>query len=1013
MDKRLRYSLLIWLPFWFSHAWAVPNNSAPVISGTPQATINANATYYFQPTASDADSGDKLKFTVVKKPAWATFNTVTGALTGTPKSTQAGIYKGIVITVSDGKNKTSLPEFSIQVENPPPVIEGVPNTAVVTGNTYRFVPIATDSNGDKLVFSITQKPAWAKFSSTTGELTGIPKGNQSGVYSGIVITVSDGKNKVSLPEFSIRVDNLPPTISGTPDKTAIVGKAYRFVPTAADPNGDALEFTIQGKPSWAKFDSKTGALTGTPTAKNGGISTVTITVSDGKNSLSLPTFELQVVTSNRLPTLSGTPLPKVVVGQPYYFMPVATDPDSDTLAFTITNKPSWATFDQKTGALSGNPALENIGITRGIVISVSDNKGGSASLTAFDLEVTEFALSYSEAHRLLVQASFGPTSDTIQEVMKIGAESWVDQQLAKTSAYDNTQDAHQTHLERTINIALSAEPTKDWTINTVFNQTAASNNVNDYQMAAWWENALGHPVNTAHGSDPLRQRIAYALSQLLVTSQVEAPLDQRGEGLAFYYDIMARNAFGNYRTLLGEVARSPAMGIYLSHQGNRKADLKAATRPDENFARELIQLFSIGLYELNLDGSPNRDGNADTYPDSGTNVVPTYTQEDVSEMAKVMTGWDLVGNTRYGHRGSTQGNYTTYMEFTPSEHENEVAESGDGYVTIMGKRFSLTSGTDGSGLDAALDLLFQHPNISPFVSRHLIMRLVTSNPSSAYIARIAAVFNNNGAGIRGDLKAVVRAILLDEEARSITKAQAPTFGKAKEPILALTQFLRAFQVQPLNDWISRDKTTPVNGVYWYRAPQSQLGQAPLRASSVFNFYSSDFIPSDSYFSDNQLVAPELQIQTDPILVEINNRIFNIMNNYEKNKIEKINKKILSDYAKSKNYFSGELWLINFDKELEIYEQALDGDSNKDFANMELKNPSTGIRYKVQAIDVLLEHLNQLLLGGSMTTEYRAALKLYLMNGTGSQYSDNFLEAWVNIKDAVRLIVASNAFMIQK
>lgn len=455
------------------------------------------------------------------------------------------------------------------------------------------------------------------------------------------------------------------------------------------------------------------------------------------------------------------------------------------------------------------------------------------------------------------------------------------------------------------------------------------------------------------------------------------------------------------------------MGIYLSHQGNRKADLKAATRPDENFARELIQLFSIGLYELNLDGSPNRDGNADTYPDSGSNVVPTYTQEDVSEMAKVMTGWDLVGNTRYGHRGATQGNYTTYMEFTPSEHENEVAESGDGYVTIMGKRFSLNSGSDGSGLDAALDLLFQHPNISPFVSRHLIMRLVTSNPSSAYIARVAAVFNDNGSGIRGDLKAVVRAILLDEEARSIITAQSPAFGKAKEPILALTQFLRAFQVQPLNGWISRNNTTLVNGVYWYRTPQNQLGQAPLRASSVFNFYSPDFIPSDSYFNDNQLVVPELQIQTDQILVEVNNLIFNVINNYEKNRIERINNRTLSDHAKVRNYWWGESWLINFDKELEVYEQALDGDNNKDFANMKLKNPSTGIRYKAQAIDALLEHLNQSLLGGAMTTEYRAALKLYLMNGTGSQQSTNFLEAWVNIKDAVRLIVTSNAFMVQK
>lgn len=641
----------------------------------------------------------------------------------------------------------------------------------------------------------------------------------------------------------------------------------------------------------------------------------------------------------------------------------------------------------------------------------TDGDGVNDLQDNFPLDSTK-VVSYAKAHRLLQQATFGPAPAEIASIMTQGETAWVDAQLAKPSAYDSASDAHQTHLQRLVEIATAAEPSTNWNTGASFNQAIALHSVDEYQMATWWENVLGHPTKTAHGSDQLRQRIAFALSQILVVSNKEAPLERRGEGLAFYYDILARNAFGNYRDLLDEVARSPAMGIYLSHQGNRKTDLVNSTRPDENFARELIQLFTIGLYELNLDGSTNRDGNPNSYPDAGSNIVPSYTQEDVSEMAKVMTGWDLVGNNRYGNSNSTQGNYTTFMEFTASEHENEVAEGGDGNVTVLGQSFSLNAGTDGSGLDAALDVLFNHPNIGPFVSKHLIMRLVTSNPSSAYIARVASVFNNNGQGVRGDLRAVVRAILLDEEARDIDQRQSPTFGKPKEPLLALTQFLRAFEVRPLDGWIGRDDSTVVNGVYWYKYPEGDFGQGALRSLSVFNFYDPDFVPSDDYFSQNMLVAPELQIQTDQILVEMNNAIYAFINTYERNKVEVINGNTLATFAATKKFSTDGLLLIDFGDELAVYEQALDGDANGDFANMEATAPD-GIRYKEKAIDALLTHLDQLLLGETMTTEYRAALKHYLMAGTGSKHSNNFTEAWINTKDAVRLMVTSSEFMVQK
>ena len=701
------------------------------------------------------------------------------------------------------------------------------------------------------------------------------------------------------------------------------------------------------------------------------------------------------------------------------------DTDNDTINNTQDNCPSIANQDQKDTDNDGQGDAcddddDNDGLTDVEELAQStnplkaDTDGDlvSDSQDDFPTDITKVATK-AKAHRLLVQASFGPTQEELAQVEATGISAWINTQLNKSSAYDNPNDNHKTHLERVIQMALALEPAEDWMENTVFNRSLASFNVNKYQMATWWENTLGHPTNTAHGSDQLRQRIAYALSQILVVSNSAPPLDRRAEGLAFYYDILAKNAFGNYRTLLGEMARSPTMGMYLSHQGNRKTNLAEATSPDENFARELIQLFSIGLHELNLDGSPNRDTYPNTYPDTGSNVVPTYTQEDVTEMAKVMTGWDLVGNSRYGNSTNRQGDYTTFMEFTASEHEDEIAESGDGSVTILGQPFALNSGADGSGLDSALDLLFQHANVAPFVSRHLIKHLVTSNPSSDYVARIATVFNNNGSGVKGDLKAVVKAILLDDEARNEANIQVSSFGKAKEPILALTQFLRAFKVRPLDGWISKDSSTVVNGVYWYRKPQVHFGHAPLRSPSVFNFYSPGFIPSDSYFSQNKLVAPELQIQTDQILVEMNNRILTMINSYEKNRIITQKGLSLAAYAATKKFSSESLFLFDFDKELAVYEQALDGDTDGDFANMELTNPDTGLRYKEGAIDALLEHLNQLLLGGTMTTKYRAAFKHFLMSSSGSRNSNDAKEAWINIKDAVRFIVTSNAFMIQK
>ncbi|MCU7858972.1 MAG: DUF1800 family protein, partial [Candidatus Thiodiazotropha sp. (ex Lucinoma kastoroae)] len=463
------------------------------------------------------------------------------------------------------------------------------------------------------------------------------------------------------------------------------------------------------------------------------------TISDGMTSSEPANVDINITSDNRPPefTHSGTDL-DLHVNELYSLVVIASDPDGDRLTFSAANLPYWLVFSPSTHTLSGVPSWTELDKSYTLTLSVSD--GMKTVENSFTLTVVgQQAVTDAMAHRLLLQTTYGPTLSDIQQVKQLGIVQWIDNQFTMGSAYNNSGDGWQTHLERTQEIAIHAEPDTNWLDSGIFNEASGDNSVKDYQMAAWWENALGSSAVQSNriGSDQLRQRTAYALSQLLVVSDSASILGQRGEALAAHYDLLAKHAFGNYRTLLGEIARSPGMGVYLSHQGNSKANPVTGTRPDENFAREVIQLFSVGLHELNLDGTPNRDGDSNSYPDSGSGLVPTYTQTDIEELAKVMTGWDLANNDRFGRLHQRDGDYTHPMVFHPSQHEDEAAEGGDGNVTVLGQTFPLNSGADHSGLDRALDILFNHPNMAPYVSRHLIQRLVTSNPSSDYVARVS------------------------------------------------------------------------------------------------------------------------------------------------------------------------------------------------------------------------------------------------------------------------------------
>ncbi|MGM9488464.1 DUF1800 domain-containing protein [Ideonella sp. YS5] len=419
----------------------------------------------------------------------------------------------------------------------------------------------------------------------------------------------------------------------------------------------------------------------------------------------------------------------------------------------------------------------------------------------------------ADAFRLLTQATFGPVESDIGQVMSLGAAGWVDEQLAKP--------AQAVHLARwrADDAEAKARRAKD---------TAGAPSM----VSSFYQQAL-------QADDQLRQRMAYALSQIFVVSMVDLA-SERAESVASYYDMLEADAFGNFRTLLQDVAMHPAMGQYLSHLKNRKEDLLLGRVPDQNFAREIMQLFSIGLLQLNTDGTLKLDGNGAP--------IETYATADIEGLSSVFTGFSWYGpdtqNARFNGNLQDPERLVMPMQGYPQFH------------SMLEKRFLGTvvppqSPADpAASLKAAIDTIFAHPNVGPFISRRLIQRLVTSAPSPAYVRRVAAVFNNNGLGTRGDLKAVVRAILLDDEARSENAAADPQYGKVKEPVLRLTAFLRAFGARSDSGKVLMNITDD---------PGLELAQTPLRSPSVFNFYRPGYVPAGGEAAAIGMTLPEMQI----------------------------------------------------------------------------------------------------------------------------------------------------------
>ncbi|MFO1285691.1 MAG: DUF1800 domain-containing protein [Rubrivivax sp.] len=444
--------------------------------------------------------------------------------------------------------------------------------------------------------------------------------------------------------------------------------------------------------------------------------------------------------------------------------------------------------------------------------------GGNDSGGGTPPPVVEKPATRDEAARFLAQATFGPVDADIDRLLDIGYAAWIDEQFARAPA-----QTHRAHWEA-----------RDAEIKAVNAANAAGQNE---FFESFWKQAVTGP-------DQLRQRMAYALSQIFVISLVDGTVGDNPRAVAAYLDMLGEKGFGTYRDLLEAVSRHPMMGIYLSHLRNQKADARTGRVPDENYAREVMQLFSIGLVELNDDGSV-RTG-------AGGAALETYGPADISGLAKVFTGWswacpDWPDNGCF-FNGTANGNSDPDRAFKsmlgyPQYHSTESKVFLG--TTVAGQ----ATADPAASLKAALDRLATHPNVGPFIGRQLIQRFVTSNPSPAYVSAVAQAFADNGAGVRGDMKAVLKAVLMNPEARRA----GDTSGKVREPVLRLSAFLRAFAHTSDSGAFKVGNTDNAS---------TQLGQSPLRSPSVFNFYRPGFVAPGTQAAARGLVAPELQLASE-------------------------------------------------------------------------------------------------------------------------------------------------------
>ena len=529
--------------------------------------------------------------------------------------------------------------------------------------------------------------------------------------------------------------------------------------------------------------------------------------------------------------------------------------------------------------------------------------------------------------RFLGQATLGADLETIEYVYGQGVESWLENQ------FDTTRSFYIEDLTRELTIL---------ELDSVFTNGGNVSRIEPeqrYWQTAWWQYTMTSP-------DIVRNRIALALSEIFVVSEVPR-LGDYPLALANYYDMLLDHAFGNFRTLLEAVTLHPAMGVYLTHMNNPKSDPFLNRFPDENYAREVMQLFTIGLYELNNDGSRMVD-------DLG-NWIPTYDNDDISEFARVFTGLTWGDAYLFGQEPQTELSFTYAMQMEDRWHEPGEKELLNGFT--IPNQYPVDGMSD---IQLALDNLFNHPNVGPFIGHKLIQRLVKSNPSPEYIERVANAFNDNGSGERGDMKAVITAILMDPEARGCDATRSSFAGMLREPIVRYAHVCRAFNAY--------------NESGLYRNEMKSFGQKlfqrPLGSPSVFNFFAPDYQPIGS-IEEAGLVAPEFQITNSVSIVGYINKLHE--------------------------------WIIEDNKVMEYF-NLFGGEQNRDQHLVNLNLTDELAMIEAGEIDQMIERINLILMHGQMTEETRNTIRNAVVN-----YPDSMVE--LKVKVAIFLAMISPDYLI--
>ncbi len=488
---------------------------------------------------------------------------------------------------------------------------------------------------------------------------------------------------------------------------------------------------------------------------------------------------------------------------------------------------------------SGN---QSVVATRQVTVAVAEgasptypaDASGSHAVTPWSAPAV---ISDLDAARFLKQATMGPSEADIAKVKQTGFSKWIDEQLAlpPTSHLEHLdrmalfEGAQQKLLELTRTAGTLGLP------GAVMPMTSTPLQTED-RLYSWWTLAATAP-------DQLRQRVALALSEILVISDRNGSLRNYPRGCTNYYDLLARSVAPGvtYRKLLEDVTFNPMMGIWLTMVRSSKA------QPDENYPREIMQLFSIGLEHLNKDGTLKRNSFGD--------AIPTYSQNEILQLSRAFTGWTFNNSRTFTWTGNATDEIHPMMSFE-DQHDR-------GQKVIVGGATVPAGQTAIQDVRRCLDVLTAHPNMGPFIGKQLIQRLVCSNPSPAYVFRVSKAWDDNGKGVRGDIGAVVKAILLDPEAR--TPGSTPAAGKMSEPMIRLARVLRAFPKPP-------NSNPPVLGRYVMWNATDEFGQWPMQAPTVFNFFNPAYSPPGDIL-DSGLVAPEYEIITELTVTDTANYFF--------------------------------------------------------------------------------------------------------------------------------------------